>query len=179
MPDGRRPVSRGVARRNAKLAALRALGTKDRAVVAVDLSGHRQAAVVCDHDSVVLGRRMFNGTAWCVSEILAWAEPFARQAGFAGVVLACEPTGHRWKPLVVTARAAQVAVVCVQPLLVQRAREGEDYIRSRSDFGDAVIIAADGGAALLCALPAGGAVGAAAASGRAAGKAGEACCCRP
>jgi hypothetical protein len=75
VPNGRRPVSRGVARRNAKLAALRALVTKDRAIVAVDLAGHRQAAVVCDHDSVVLGRRMFNGTAWCISEILAWAEP--------------------------------------------------------------------------------------------------------
>jgi transposase len=141
VPDGRRPVSRGVARRDAKLAALRALVAKDRAIVAVDLAGHRQAAVVRDHDSVVLGRRMFNGTAWCISEILAWAEPFARRAGFAGAGPACEPAGHRWKPLVVTARAARVAVVCVQPLLVHRAREGEDYARSRSGSGDAVIIA--------------------------------------
>jgi hypothetical protein len=31
--------------------------------------------------------------------------------------------------------------VCVQPLLVRRAREGEDFIRNRSGFGDAVIIA--------------------------------------
>jgi hypothetical protein len=65
----------------------------------------------------------------------------AARAGFAGLVLACEPTGHRWKPLVVTARAARVPVVCVQPLLVRRAREGEDFTRSRSDFGDAAIIA--------------------------------------
>ena len=63
------------------------------------------------------------------------------EGGFAGLVLACEPTGHRWKPLVVTARAAGIPVVCVQPLLVRRAREGEDFTRSRSDFGDAVIIA--------------------------------------
>jgi transposase len=141
VPNGRRPVTRGVARRNAKLAALRALVSKDRAIVAVDLAGHRQAAVVCDHDSVVLARRMFTGTAWCISAILAWAEPLAQQAGFSGVVLACEPTGHRWKPLVVTARAGMIPAVCVQPLLVRRAREGEDFTRSRSDFGDAVIIA--------------------------------------
>jgi transposase len=90
------------------LKALRELVGKDRAIVAVDLASARQAAVVCDHDSVVL---------------------------------ACEPTGHRWKPLVVTARAGRIPAVCVQPLLVRRAREGQDFTRSRSDFGDAVIIA--------------------------------------
>jgi transposase len=137
----KRPASRGVARRNAKLKALRELVGKDRAIVAVDLASQRQAAVVCDHDSVVLARRMFTGSAWCISEILAWAEPVAAKAGFAGVVLACEPTGHRWKPLVVTARSGKIPAVCVQPLLVRRAREGEDFTRSRSDFGDAVIIA--------------------------------------
>jgi transposase len=120
---------------------LRDLVGKDRAIVAVDLASQRQAAVVCDHGSVVLARRMFRGSAWCISEILAWAGPVARKAGFAGVVLTCEPTGHRWQPLVVTARARKIPVVCVQPLLVRRAREGEDFTRSRSDFGDAVIIA--------------------------------------
>jgi transposase len=139
--QGKRPASRGVARRNAKLMALRELVGRDRAIVAVDLASQRQAAVVCDHDSVVLARRMFRGSAWCIGEILAWAAPVARQAGFTGVVLACEPTGHRWKPLVVTGRAGKIPVVCVQPLLVRRAREGEDFTRSRSDFGDAVIIA--------------------------------------
>jgi transposase len=106
----------------------------------VDLASAKQAAVVLDHDSVVLARRMFTGSAWCISEILAWAEPIAAKAGFAGLVLACEPTGHRWKPLVVTARAAGIPVVCVQPLLVHRGREGEDFTRNRSDFDDAVII---------------------------------------
>jgi transposase len=138
---GKCPASRGVARRNAKLKALRELVGKDRAIVAVDLASQRQAAVVCDHDSVVLARRMFAGSAWCIGEILAWAEPVAAKAGFAGLVLACEPAGHRWKPLVVTARAGKIPVVCVQPLLVRRGREGEDFTRSRSDFGDAAIIA--------------------------------------
>ena len=109
--QGKRPASRGVARRNAKLKALRELVGKDRAIVAVDLASARQAAVVCDHDSVVLARRMFTGSAWCISEILAWAGPVAAKAGFAGVVLACEPTGHRCKPLVVTARAGKIPAV--------------------------------------------------------------------
>jgi transposase len=132
--------SRGVTRRNAKLKELRRLVSRDRAILAVDLASNKQAAVVLDHDSVVLARRMFTGSAWCISEILAWAQPIAAKAGFAGLVLACEPTGHRWKPLVVTARAAGIPVVCVQPLLVHRAREGEDFTRNRSDFDDAVII---------------------------------------
>jgi transposase len=132
--------SRGVARRNAKLRELRRLVARDRAILGVDLASGKQAAVVLDHDSVVLSRRMFTGSAWCISEILAWAGPIAARAGFAGLVLACEPTGHRWKPLVVTAREAGIPVVCVQPLLVHRAREGEDFTRNRSDFDDAVII---------------------------------------
>ena len=52
--------------------------------MAVDLASQRQAAVVCDHDSVVLARRMFTGSAWYISEILAWAEPVARKAGSPG-----------------------------------------------------------------------------------------------
>jgi len=139
--DGRRAASRGVARRNAKLAALRQVVSVDRAVLAVDLASRDQAAVVCDHDSVVLGRRMFTGSAWCIEQVLEWAGPVAAKAGFTGLLVACEPTGHRWKPLAVTAAARQVPMVCVQPLLVRRAREGEDFTRSRSDFGDAVIIA--------------------------------------
>ena len=61
MRQGKRQASHGVARRNAKLKALRELVGKDRAIVAVDLASKRQAAVVGDHDSVVLARRMFTG----------------------------------------------------------------------------------------------------------------------
>ncbi len=140
MSHRKQAPSRGVARRNAKLKELRRLVARDRAILAAGLASGKQAAVVLDHDSVVLARRMFTGSAWCISEILAWAGPIAARAGFAGLVLACEPTGHRWKPPVVTARAAGIPVVCVQPLLVHRAREGEDFTRNRSDFDDAVII---------------------------------------
>ena len=81
MGQGRRLASRGVARGNAKLKVLGELVGKDRTIVVVDLASRRQAAVVCDHDSVVLARRMFTGPAWCVSEILAWAGPVAAKAG--------------------------------------------------------------------------------------------------
>jgi transposase len=97
--QGKRPVSRGVARRNAKLRVLRELVGRDRAIVAVDLASKRQAAVVCDHDSVVLARRMFAGSAWCIREILAWAGPVAEKAGLPGW---CWPVsrlgtgGSRW-----------------------------------------------------------------------------------
>jgi transposase len=109
--------------------------------VAVDLASAKQAAVVANHDSMTLGRRMFEGTPWCVDAVLDWAEPIARKAGFAGVVLACEPTGHRWKPLLDRARARGVELVCVQPMLVHRAREGEDFTKGRSDFNDSTLIA--------------------------------------
>ena len=39
------------------------LVSRDRAILAVDLASNRQAATVLDHDSVVLARRMFTGSA--------------------------------------------------------------------------------------------------------------------
>lgn len=139
--SNRRSLTRGDRRRNEKLARLRSIVRRDYAVVAVDLASAKQAAVVADHDSVVLGRRMFDGDAWCIDEILDWAAPIAAAAGFDGVVLGCEPTGHRWKPLLDRARARGVELVCVNPMLVHRGREEEDFTRDRSDFKDATIIA--------------------------------------
>jgi transposase len=140
VPNGR-VLTRGDRRRNEKLAVLRSIVRRDYAVLAVDLASAKQAAVLTDHDSVVLGRRMFAGDAWVIDEILDWAAPIAAQAGFAGIVLGCEPTGHRWKPLLDRARARGIELVCVNPMLVRRGREEEDFTRDRSDFKDATIIA--------------------------------------
>jgi transposase len=57
------------------------------------------------------------------------------------VTVACEPTGHRWRVLDQLAAGRGLALVCVQPLLACRAREGEDLTRDKSDPQDAVIIA--------------------------------------
>lgn len=65
----------------------------------------------------------------------------ALASGFAGVTLACEPTGHRWKVVAELAAAAGIELVCVQPLLVARARESEDFTRDKSDDKDALLIA--------------------------------------
>lgn len=140
MPN-RRPLTRGDRRRNEKLARLRAIVRPELAVVGIDLASAKQAAVVADHDSIVLGRRMFDGDAWVVGEIIDWALPIAAEAGFAGIVVGCEPTGHRWKPVLEVSRARGVEVVCVNPMLVHRGREEEDFTRDRSDFKDATIIA--------------------------------------
>ena len=85
---------------------------RDLAILAVDLAPGKQAAVVCDHDLLVLGRRVFTGSAWCIEQILA--EPAAARAGFAGLVLACEPARHRWEPLAVTAGRSQSLIVATR-----------------------------------------------------------------
>jgi transposase len=136
-----RKLTRGARRRNEKLRALRQLVSKDRAIVGIDLAENRQAAVVTDHDSATLGRKMFNGSAWVIDEILEWAIPIARDGGYTGVVVACEPTGHRWKAIHDRCRARGVPMVCMQTMLVAKAREGEDLTRNRADFSDATIIA--------------------------------------
>jgi len=136
-----RPLTRGDRRRNEKLTRLRAIVRPDLAIVGIDLASAKQAAVVTDHDSITLGRRMFVGDPWVIDEILDWALPIATAAGFAGVVVGCEPTGHRWKPVLERCRSRGVEVVCVNPMLVHRGREEEDFTRDRSDFKDSTIIA--------------------------------------
>ena len=135
------PLTRGDRRRNEKLARLRAIVRPDLAIVGIDLASAKQAAVVADHDSITLGRRMFVGDPWVIDDILDWALPIALAAGFTGVVVGCEPTGHRWKPVLERCRARGVEVVCVNPMLVHRGREEEDFTRDRSDFKDSTIIA--------------------------------------
>jgi transposase len=76
-----------------------------------------------------------------IDAIVDWALPIALEAGFAGVVVGCEPTGHRWKPLLERCRARGIELVCVNPMLVHRGREEEDFTRDRSDFKDSTIIA--------------------------------------
>ena len=140
MSNGR-PLSRGDRRRNEKLLRLRSIVRRDLAIVGVDLASAKQAAVVADHDSVTLGRRLFLGDPWVIDEIIDWALPIAVEGGFAGIVVGCEPTGHRWKPLLQRCLGRGVGLVCVNPMLVHRGREEEDFTRDRSDFKDATIIA--------------------------------------
>lgn len=148
----RSALARGDRRRNAKLAALRAVVRRELVIVAIDLATAKQAVAVMDHDSVVLARRMFTCDPWGLDDALDWAETIAVEAGHGGIVVACEPTGHRWKPVLELCRDRGVGMVCIQPLLVHRSREAEDFTRDRSDFKDATIIGRLAGE-LRCYLP--------------------------
>jgi transposase len=134
-------LSRGDKRRNAKLAELRRLVPVDHAILGIDLADRKQAVVICDHDSQVLARKTVKVRAWDLGPVLDWARGVARKHGFAGVTVGCEPTGHRWMVLNQLATQRDMTLVCVNPMLVGRAREAEDYTRDKSDDKDAVLIA--------------------------------------
>ena len=134
-------LSRGDRNRNARLGRLRVLLPPGNAIVGIELAADKQAAVVTDHDSRVLARRRVSVRAWELGELLDWALVRARAAGFVSVTVACEPAGHRWRVLDQLAAQRGLALVCVQPLLVYRAREAEDLTFDKSDPKDAVIIA--------------------------------------
>src|SRR6266545_4113622 len=118
----RNGLSRGDARRNARLIRMRGIVRHDRAILAM-----------CDHDSRVLARRTVRGRAWQLEEALRWGRTAAVEHGFAGVVVGCEPTGHRWRIVAELCDRLELDLVCVQPLLVGRAREQEDLTRDKSD----------------------------------------------
>ncbi|MGV0607822.1 IS110 family transposase, partial [Mycolicibacterium sp. XJ1904] len=92
----------------------------------IDLGEAKQAVVVIDHDSQVLVRRLVRAKAAELGAVLDWARDVAVEHGFVDVTIGCEPTGHRWRVLDQLAAHRDMALVCVQPLLVGRAREAED-----------------------------------------------------
>jgi transposase len=134
-------LSRGDVRRNARLDRLRGVVRGDRAVLAVDLADDKQVVVVSDHDARVLARRTWRCRPWQLGKALGWGLAEACRRGFAGVGVACEPTGHRWRVVIEHAGRLGLEVVCVQPMLVCRAREAEDFTRDNSDDKDALLIA--------------------------------------
>lgn len=119
---------------------LRGVVRRDRAVLAVDLGEDKQVAVVMDHEGRVLARKIVRAKAHQLAGVVEWGAGRAGKAGFAGVVVACEPTGHRWKAVMGLADAAGHAFVCVQSLAVHRAREGDDYTLGKTDHRDAYLI---------------------------------------
>jgi len=134
-------LSRGDKRRNARFARIRELVPVENAILGIDLADVKQAVVVTDHDSRVLARRRVLAKAWDLGPVLDWARRVAHEQGFGDVTVGCEPTGHRWRVLDQLAAQRDMALVCVQPMLVGRARESEDYTRDKSDDKDAVLIA--------------------------------------
>jgi transposase len=122
------------------------------AIVGIDLADRKQMLVVTDHDSKVLARRTFRCQAWDLGAALDWARERAAGAGYAGVTVACEPTGHRWRVLGQLAADRDMPFVCVQPMLSSWARKSEDLTCDKTDDKDAVLIARLA-AQLRCYLP--------------------------
>ncbi len=118
----RNGLSRGDARRNARLIRMRGIVRHDLAILAIDLADTKQVLALCDHDSRVLARRTVRGRAWQLEEALGWGRATAVEHGFAGIVVGCEPTGHRWRIVAELCDRLGIDLVCVQPLLVGRAR---------------------------------------------------------
>jgi transposase len=124
----------------------------ENAIVGIDLADRKQMVVVCDHDSRVLARRTFRCRAWDLGTALDWAAQRAAAKGFAGVTVACEPTGHRWRVLGQLAADRGMSFVCVQTLQTAWARRSEDLTFDKTDDKDAVLIARLTGQ-LRCYLP--------------------------
>jgi transposase len=133
-------LTRGDRNRNRKLADLREAVRRDRAVLAIDLGEDKQVAVVMDHECRVLARKIVKAKAHELDGLLSWGAERAGKNGFAGVTVACEPTGHRWKALMGLADDAGHGFVCVQSMAVHRSREADDYTLGKTDHRDAYLI---------------------------------------
>jgi transposase len=113
----------------------------ENAIIGIDLADKKQMVVVCDHDSKVLARKTFRCRAWDLGVALDWARQRAAARGLAGVTVACEPTGHRWRVLGQLAAERGMPFVCVQPMQTSWARRSEDLTSDKTDEKDAVLIA--------------------------------------
>jgi transposase len=111
------------------------------AVAGLDLGDKKQALVVVGADGLVLGRRSPRMLVHDLGPVLDWAAGVARVAGYAGLSVACEPTGSRWMAVQDLCRVRGLPFVCVQPLVTHVAREQEDLTGDKTDEGDAGLIA--------------------------------------
>ncbi len=87
-------VTRGDRRRNAQKARLRVLVPHENAVAGLDLGEKKQALVVTGADGEVLARRSPRVSVHELGPYLDRAVEQARAAGYAGLSVACEPTGR-------------------------------------------------------------------------------------
>jgi transposase len=145
-------ITRGDRRRNARKAGLRALVPVGNAIAGVDLGENKQALAVADHEGRVLARRSPRVTAHDLGGYLDWALAQAREAGFAGLSVACEPTGSRWMVVQDLCERRGLPMVCVQPLVTHIARQQQDLAGDKTDEGDCVLIARLAGQ-LQCYVP--------------------------
>jgi len=113
----------------------------ENAIVGIDLADKKQMVVVTDHDSKVVARRTFRCRAWDLGVALDWAADRAGRAGYAGVTVAREPTGHRWRILGQLGADPGMSFVCVQPAVSSWACKTEDLTTDKTDDQDAVLIA--------------------------------------
>lgn len=134
-------ITRGDRRRNAKKARLRVLVPYENAVAGLDLGEKRQALAVTGADGLVLARRSPQVSVHDLGPHLDWAAGQARAAGFAGLSVACEPTGSGWMAVQDLCAARGLPFVCVQPLVSHIAREQEDLTGDKTDEGDSGLIA--------------------------------------
>jgi transposase len=120
--------------------ALRAVVRPDRAILAVDLGEDKQVAALMNHEGLVLGRRVVVAKAYQLGGLLGWASARAVEVGFAGVVVGCEPTGHRWRSVMQLSDQAGMGFVCVNSFQVHLARESDDLTLDKTDYKDTVLI---------------------------------------
>ena len=66
-------LTRGDRNRNRKIAVLREVVRRDRAVLAVDLGEDKQAAALADHEGRVLARKIVKAKAHQLGGLLGWA----------------------------------------------------------------------------------------------------------
>jgi transposase len=114
---------------------------RDGAVIGIDLAEDKQALAVIDHDVRVVARKTVRVKAFRLDEALDWAVGQARAKGFAGVTVACEPTGPRWLQVQRLCAERGLPLVCIQPLMSHIAREQQDYTTHKTDEADCVLIA--------------------------------------
>ncbi|MEV4313323.1 hypothetical protein [Actinocrispum sp. NPDC049592] len=95
-------------------------------IIRIDLADTKQMVVVTDHDSKVLARNTFRCRAWDLGAALDGAVHRAAAKGFAGAMVACEPTGYRWRVLGQLSADRGVPFVCVQSMVTSWSRRTED-----------------------------------------------------
>ena len=127
-------LTRGDARRNERKARLRALVPYSNVVLGLDLGEKKQAMLLADRDGRAVWRRSPQVRVHELGRYLDAAAERAAQAGFAGVTVACEPTGSRWMTVQELCRARQVPYVLLVPSRLDNSTQQASFWRPAVRF---------------------------------------------
>ncbi len=116
--------------------------TEATLVVGADIAKRIHVARAVDFRGIELGKDcVFSNNQEGLMQLVMWMKELQQVHGKTDIVFGIEPTGHYWFPLAAFLQDQGIKIVLVNPHHVNKSKELEDNMQTKSDYKDAKVIA--------------------------------------